>query len=185
MIRSAPYLHDPTRYFAQLANGGWSISWHRSMLGPIRTHIYNVVSVMTYSPSWEIQGRCASYKRCTLQMLFPLANNIASSNPQSDPCPWLQHGGWVNQKDEIISFYTSARKRHKLAGHLIEAVMLNTYLVQKKNGRSLSHFNCHLNAGMMLIDASIAGPRHQTSWTNRLSKPHSSSSQEGNTAEAM
>ena len=46
-MRSAPYLHDPTRYFAQLANGagGWSgmgaapgddlryfvtrISWHR------------------------------------------------------------------------------------------------------------------------------------------------------------
>ena len=24
MIRSAPYLHDPTRYFARLANGGWS-----------------------------------------------------------------------------------------------------------------------------------------------------------------
>ena len=39
MIRSAPYLRNTTRYFAQLANGGWSgmggwsISWHRPCIG--------------------------------------------------------------------------------------------------------------------------------------------------------
>ena len=28
-MRSAPYLYNATRYFSQLANGGWSISWQR------------------------------------------------------------------------------------------------------------------------------------------------------------
>ena len=65
--------------------------------------------------------------------------------------------GGVDRNDEMVSFYTSARKSYKwykkLAGHIMEEAFLNAYLLQKKNGGSLSHYDFVRVACSELIDA--------------------------------
>ena len=53
--------------------------------------------------------------------------------------------GGVDRNDEILSFYTAARKTQKwykkLATHLLEEAMLNAYILHKKAGSKKSHFD--------------------------------------------